>query len=188
MGEGGVIATDSDEVAEKARQLRNLAFLPERRFVHEELGWNYRLGSLQAALGLSQMKRLDEVIAARRAIAKRYLERLSDVESFKFAPTSTEIAENDFWVFGILLQNNLVNKRGEIMTRLAEANIGTRPFFHPLHLQPIVQKMCGQQANLPVAENLGKNGFYLPSYPTLTQKQQDFICVNLLNIVAEIGK
>lgn len=171
-GEGGMIVTDSDSLADKCRSLRNLCFIPERRFVHEELGWNMRMTNLQAALGVAQLERLSIFIERKRAMGALYTKLLSGVPGLQLPLEATPYAKNIYWVFGIVLDQNVSFNAQEAMRRLGDAGIGTRPFFWPMHLQPVFKRM-GLFANTKcdVAENIATRGFYLPSGLALTEDQ-----------------
>ena len=164
-GEGGMVLTDDPKLAEKLRYYRNLTFQESRRFVHEDLGWNMRLSSLQAALGTSQAKRVDQSIARRRLIADRYREALQVVQGLKFQADEFEGNRNGYWVFGVLLDSHFRFPNAQAaISALAKAGVGTRPFFYPLHQQPLIDKYPHRTVGqYPVAENLGAKGFYLPN-------------------------
>lgn len=163
-GEGGMIVTDDDELAETCRSLRNLCFQPQKRFVHERLGWNLRMTNLQAALGLAQLERLDEFVERKRVMGARYSELLRDLPGIQLPLARTEYADNIYWVYGVVLNDDVPFNAEEAMCRLAEAGVGTRPFFWPMHEQPIFKRMgLFQGASYPVAERLARRGFYLPS-------------------------
>jgi perosamine synthetase len=163
-GEGGMLLTDSEELAERARRLRNLGFRPERRFVHEELGWNYRMTNLQAALGVAQLDRWDDHLVRKRAIGLRYHELLADLEMVQLAPTEHAGAENLYWVVGLVVDEATGLDAITVMRRLADRKVGSRPFFYPLHRQPVLNRLgFGVDDRLPVAERLGDQGLYLPS-------------------------
>jgi perosamine synthetase len=162
-GEGGMIVTDNEEFATKLKRLKNLAFLPERRFVHNEIGWNSRLSSLQCALGTSQTQRLDSILERRRQIGQSYHEAFSGIENIQLAPKEVASAKNDFWVFGVLLEPEFGATAREIMSTLERSGIGTRPFFYPLHKQPVVLQRGIKSVPLPNAEYLGDHGFYIPN-------------------------
>jgi perosamine synthetase len=171
-GEGGMVLTDDPVLARKVKDLRNLNFRENERFVNDELGYNYRISSMQAALGTSQMTRIDEIITRRKAIAEFYRAEFSKIENIQLPTEKTDYAENIYWVFGILLTNQLQGKSKEFQSILAEKNIGTRPFFQPLHKQPVLEKYgLKNQIALPVAEDLGKSGFYIPNGLGLTDSQ-----------------
>ena len=163
-GEGGMVVTNDEELATSIRKYRNLAFQPERRFVHNELGWNLRMSSLQCALGSSQLKRLEEILASRRALGETYREAFKDLRNIQLPLSMTAYSVNDYWVFGLVLNEDLAGKAGEIQQVLAENGVGTRPFFWPLHEQPVLKTFgISKQPFLPVASNLGRSGFYIPN-------------------------
>lgn len=171
-GEGGMIVTDDDELAETCRSLRNLCFQPQKRFVHERLGWNLRMTNMQAALGLAQLERLDEFVDRKRHMGKRYTELLKDLPGVQLPLVKTDYAENIFWVFGLVLNNDMPFDAEEAMLRLAKAGVGTRPFFWPMHEQPVLKKLglfTGE--SYPVAEYIARHGFYIPSGMALTDTQ-----------------
>jgi perosamine synthetase len=171
-GEGGMVLVDDDGLADRARSLRNVCFGSSRRFVHEELGWNFRMSNLQAAVGLAQFERWNESVARKRAIGKRYNELLADVSQLQLPLPATDYAENIYWVYAVLLKESAGMDAAQAMHRLAEVGIGTRPFFWPMHEQPVFQRM-GLFANecYPAAERMGRRGFYLPSGMALTEEQ-----------------
>jgi perosamine synthetase len=175
-GEGGMIVTDDDVLAKRCRGLRNLCFQPSKRFVHEELGWNMRMSNINAALGLAQLERIDEFVARKRHIGTQYNLLLADIDSVHLPVPVTDYAENIYWVYGIVLDENLPVNVEKIMTRLAERGIETRPFFWPMHRQPVFCRM-GLFAGItcPVADRLGERGFYLPSGLTISDEQIEYV-------------
>jgi len=171
-GEGGMILTDDAALAERCRSLRNLCFQPGRRFVHEELGWNLRMSNLQAAVGVAQLERLDESVARKRRMGRRYTELLAGVPGLQLPLASTEYAENIYWVYGVVLGDAVPFDAEEAMRRLRPAGVGTRPFFWPMHEQPVFRKMgLFLDEHYPVAERIAHRGFYLPSGLALTDSQ-----------------
>ncbi len=176
-GEGGMVLTDDAALAERARLYRNLCFEPGRRFVHHHLGWNYRMTNLQAAVGLAQMERLAETVRKKRATGRRYAETLATLPAIQLPPAKTDYAENIYWVFGLVLDDDHPLDAEAAMDILKVRGIGTRPFFWPMHRQPVFQRMglfAGQ--SFPVAERLARRGFYLPSGLALTLEQIDTVC------------
>ena len=162
-GEGGMILTDDDELAEVCRSLRNLCFKPENRFVPDRLGWNLRMTNMQAALGLAQLEQLDEFVSRKRAMGKIYHELLKDIPSIQLPLEATDSSKNIYWVFGVVLGEDLAIDAKGVMFALKERGIGTRPFFCPMHLQPVLKRLgFFQNEKLPNAENLWNRGFYLP--------------------------
>lgn len=171
-GEGGMLLTDDDRLAERCTSLRNLCFQPHQRFIHEELGWNFRMSNLQAAMGVAQLERLDEFVGHKRHMGKLYTELLSDVPGLQLPIAQTHYAENIYWVYGILLKDEVAFDAREAMRRLAEHRIGTRPFFWCMHEQPIFKKMkLFEGESYPAAEKMARRGFYIPSGLALTDAQ-----------------
>lgn len=163
-GEGGMILTDDDELAESCRNLRNLCFQPHKRFVHERLGWNLRMTNMQAALGLAQLERLDEFVDRKRRMGQLYDELLRDTTGFQLPLASTEYADNIYWVYGLLVDEATGMNAEVMMKKLAKRGIGTRPFFYPMHQQPVLKRMGFFDGDsFPVAERMYQQGFYLPS-------------------------
>ena len=165
-GEGGMVLTDDENLAEKLRYFRNLTFKPHERFVHHDLGWNMRLSSLQAALGTSQVKRVARTVERRREIANAYLDALEGVSGLNFQARSDTGGNNGYWVFGITLENHSKFETAkEAMNALAGAGVGSRPFFFPLHRQPLLQNGYKWVAHgsLKISEFLGEKGFYVPN-------------------------
>lgn len=172
-GEGGMIVTDDPQLAEKCASLRNLCFQPKRRFVHEELGYNFRLTNLQAALGVAQLERLEQFIEKKRRMGHYYQQQLSEIKELYLPPAQTTYAENIYWVFGMVLADEVPFNADEMQTRLAKLGVGSRPFFWGMHEQPVFQKMgLFQGEHYPVTERISRRGFYVPSGLGLTAEQQ----------------
>lgn len=171
-GEGGMLVTDDDSLAEKCRSLRNLSFQHGKRFYHEDLGWNMRMSNLQAAVGLAQTERLNEFIQRKRAMGHLYDELLSDIDGIQLPLRSTDYADNIYWVYGVVLEKEVRSNAIEIMQRLSKSGVGTRPFFWPLHKQPVLRRegWVGDKS-LPNSEHIAERGFYLPSGLALTKTQ-----------------
>ncbi|HHY74172.1 MAG TPA: DegT/DnrJ/EryC1/StrS family aminotransferase [Bacillus bacterium] len=171
-GEGGMVLTDNEAIAERCRSLKNLCFNSKRRFVHDELGFNYRMTNMQAALGVAQLEQLDYFIGKKREMGRLYTELLLDVPGLQLPVTETSYAKNIYWVYGLVLKENVPFDNEDIMKRLANKKIGTRPFFWPMHEQPIFKKMgLINEESLPNAEKIARRGFYIPSGLGLTGDQ-----------------
>jgi perosamine synthetase len=183
-GEGGMVVTDDPQLAERCRSLRNLCFESQQRFVHQELGWNLRMSNLHAAVGVAQLERLDEFVARKRSMGKRYTELLADIPGIELPLAKTDYAENIYWVYGIVLTDEVPFDAKIVMQKLAAERIGTRPFFWCMHEQPIFAK-TGLFAGVscPVAERLARRGFYLPSGMALTESQIDRVSSSLREIL-----
>lgn len=172
-GEGGMVLTNSEEIAKIARNLRDHAFSEERHFWHQYVGFNYRMTNLQAAVGLAQTERFAELTECRRRNAQYYSSLLKDVPGITLPPEATW-AKSVFWMYGILVQPDFGLTRDQLREVLAKRGIETRAFFVPMHLQPIYfQKYKGQR--FPRAEELCAKGFYLPSSSSLTRREIEFI-------------
>jgi perosamine synthetase len=184
-GEGGMLVTDNEELAELCRSLRNLCFQPQQRFVHERLGWNLRMTSLQAALGVAQLEQLDGFVKIKRTMGARYTALLQDVDTLQLPLMQTEYANNIFWVYGLVLKSSIPFDAREIMQRLAALGVGTRPFFCPLHLQPVLLRLgLFSNEKFPVAESLYSRGFYLPSGMALSNEQTERVARELKNCLS----
>ena len=171
-GEGGMIVTDDEQLAEDCRSLRNLCFQPQERFVHKRLGWNYRMTNVQAALGLAQLERLDEFVERKRRMGAKYTKMLSGLKNVQLPLSKKNYANNIYWVFGLVLKDPIEFDAKEAIKRLREEDIDCRPFFYPMHQQPILVKMgVFQSESYPVAERLSKRGLYIPSGIALTDEQ-----------------
>lgn len=171
-GEGGMVLTDDEELADRCRSLRNLCFQPQKRFVHEELGYNFRLTNLQAALGVAQLERLDDFVARKRQMGRYYTAKLAKIAGLELMPAGTSYADNIYWVYGVVLRDEVPFDAQEAMRRLGQRGIGTRPFFWPLHEQPVFSKQgLFVDERYPVAERLARRGFYIPSGLALSEGQ-----------------
>jgi perosamine synthetase len=185
-GEGGMIVTDNEIFAATCRSLRNLCFLPAKRFVHEELGWNLRMTNLQAALGLAQLERLEEFVLRKRAMGKKYDLLLNKLTGVQIPRAETLYAKNIYWVYGLVLGKNSPMNAEDAMRWLGHRGIGCRPFFYPMHLQPVLQRaglFSGQ--TYPVAEHLAEKGFYIPSGLALQEEQMERVADQLLEFARE---
>ncbi len=170
-GEGGMLVTDRPEVAAAARSLRDQAFEPDNRFVHRVLGFNYRMTNLQAAVGVAQVRRIDELVARKRRTAGRYRALLSGVPGLRLPPEASW-ASSVFWMFAMLVEEDFGMGRDELMRELAARGIETRPFFVPIHRQPLYGPLLRNERH-PVAERLAACGLYLPSGTGLTDAEID---------------
>jgi perosamine synthetase len=184
-GEGGMIATNDRRLLERCKSLRNLFFNNKRRFLHYELGWNYRLTNLQSAIGLAQLEKINSFIKKKRKIGDYYLKELSILNKFLYLPLKEKnYAKNIYWIFGIVLKKNIKISVKKIMFLLKKRGIETRNFFWPLHQQPVLKKMGYFKNNkFKHSEYLAKNGFYLPTGLSLTFNQQKYVIKVLKNIL-----
>ena len=175
-GEGGMVLTDDERLAEKLRSRRNLCFQRERRFYHTELGFNYRLTNLQAALGLAQVERIDEIVARKRWLGVGYNEALHNLDQLQL-PAEKPWARSVYWMYGVVLTESAKMDAVEFARRLREKGIETRPFFLGMHAQPIFHQMgLFEEEKYPVADRIARQGLYLPSGLALTEEQLTEVC------------
>jgi len=183
-GEGGAITTNNDQLAKEIRSLRNLYHSNEERFVHHKLGWNARMHALSAALANSQLSRIDSLREQKRNTAKKYLEGLRNHPWFTFQPPLTSYAENDYWVFGVLLNSDAPYSVPEFRELLQQKGIESRRFFCPLSLQPLASDYGIRNfAKSEVSENLWRRGFYIPSGNGITANEIEQVISVLWGIV-----
>jgi perosamine synthetase len=180
-----MIFTNNENLANKCRLLRNLAFNDSQRFKHDELGWNYRMTNLQAAIGVAQLERLDEFVLKKRHIGTMYNNLLKSCPHIQLPICKTEYSDNIYWVFGLVISSEINLDAKDLMKMLHERGIGSRPFFYPMHLQPIfIQMGLFVNQDFPVANNLSKKGLYLPSGLATTDAQ----IIQVTNILLDILK
>lgn len=182
-GEGGMVLTNDASLAEKCRSLRNLCF-QKKRFVHEELGWNFRMSNIQAAIGVAQLERLDEFIDRKRMLGQRYNTLLQDAPNLQLPLHCTGYACNIYWVYGVVLGDSVQCDAEQVINSLAQSGIGCRPFFWPLHEQPVFRRMglfAGER--YPNAERAARRGFYLPSGLGTTIFEQEQSAAALKNLL-----
>ncbi len=180
-GEGGVVLTDDDQVKNKIKQMRNLDFTNKKRFYHDNLFWNYRLGGLQAALGISQLSKLEKTISQKIKQAGIYDKYLSNSNKISLPVKNIGETKNHYWVYGVVLNQEGI--RDLVMDELYQQDVETRPFFGPMHLQNALPVAYRQNVTLPNTEHISENGLYLPLGKHLTKKDQKFIAEKLLNIL-----
>lgn len=179
-GEGGMVLTDDEEIAERCRQLRNLCFRKDVRYVHDEISDNYRFTNLQAAVGVAQLERLNEFIEKKRWIGSLYNELLADVKGISLPLKSKDYAENIYWVYGIVLDEDRDLTNLMLQKRLSDEGIGTRTFFYPMHKQPVyINKGMYIDEHYRWAEMLAERGLYLPSGLALTEQQINVVVKKL---------
>ena len=174
-GEGGMVLTDSDQLAKRLQDHRNLYFGAQKRFLHNEMGSNFRITNIQAAIGLAQLEQIDQFIARKREMARMYQDGLKGLPLQ--LPIQESWARNVYWMYGVVLDNSIKVSSIEFSRMLTEMGVQTRPFFLGMHEQPVFHKMglfFGEE--YPVCERISKKGFYLPSGQAITDKQIDEVC------------
>jgi perosamine synthetase len=175
-GEGGMILTDDGSIAERLRSLRNLCFQPERRFYHEQLGYNFRITNLQAALGVAQIERMDEIVQKKRWIGAEYTRRLRHIRKIQL-PVEEEWARSVYWMYGVVLASDSGMDAVKFAAKLKSRGIETRPFFLGMHEQPVFRRHgLFRGETYPVADRIAEQGLYLPSGIGLTAEQLSSVC------------
>lgn len=183
-GEGGMVLTSDDRVAQRCRDLRNLCFLPERRFLHTELGHQFRLTNMQAAVGVNQIKRIETIVERKRRIAADYTSRLRDLPGVQL-PSEEEWARSVFWVYALLLSDDHPLDAVTFAARLKDKGIETRPFFLGMHEQPVFHDMgLFRGETYPVTETIARKGLYIPSGLAITEEQMDLVCTAVRDVLA----
>jgi perosamine synthetase len=183
-GEGGMLVTNSKELAEKAKSLKNLCYGKINKFIHEDIGFNYRLPNISAALGLGQFVNIDKIFSEKKRIYDRYKENLKNVKGIKIPLVRDWVTKYIMWVFNIYLDNNFPISRDELVKKLQEKNIETRNAFVPINKQKILIKKYDlfEEEDCPNANYIMENGFYLPSGNTIVNSDIDFVCEEIINI------
>jgi len=184
-GEGGMVVTNDQKIAETARSLRDLSFPKGARvYVHSQVGYNYRMTNMQAAIGLAQLERIDEFVEMRRKNAKLYNVLLSDLKGIRLPPEK-EWAKNVFWMYSILVEPEFGASRDELIEMLANKQIETRPFFVPMDQQPVFQDRGFFKGDtFPIAAELSRKDLHLPSSSGLEEREINYIC----NTIKEISQ
>ncbi|MCS6969217.1 MAG: DegT/DnrJ/EryC1/StrS family aminotransferase [Cytophagales bacterium] len=169
-GEGGMVLTNDDQLADKLRLLRNLAFT-KPRFRHEVAGYNFRMTGMQAAMGLAQTRKLNRIISQKIQMAAWYNAHLADIPGITL-PRCQPWAKHVYWMYGILIdEKEFGMNRDELAEKLYQHGVETRTFFCPMNLQPCLRAIDGFRPEpCPVAEKLWETGLYLPSSHTLSEE------------------
>ncbi len=183
-GEGGMVLTSDDQLAARSRALRNLCFRPDRRFLHDSLGYNFRLTNMQAAVGLDQVRRIESIVDRKRAIAAEYTQRLSRLPQIQL-PMEHSWARSVYWVYGLVLRPDVRMDAVEFARRLREQKVETRPFFLGMHEQPVfLEQGLFKNERYPVTEEIARRGLYIPSGLALRPEQLEAVCVAVERVLA----
>jgi perosamine synthetase len=186
-GEGGMVVADDPDLVKRLRSLRNLCFKPEQRFIHDDLGWNFRMTNLQAALGVAQLERLDEFVERKRTMGRIYTELLDGIEGLQLPIASNGDADNIYWVYPLLLEDNVACDAPAMMNALKDRGIGTRPFFWSIGEQPVFHRAgLFLDERYPISERIARRGFYIPSGMALTVDQMQRVAVQVREAMAAI--
>jgi len=183
-GEGGMVTTDDAQVAQKARSLRALAFGTSNKFMHQDIGFNYRMTNLQAAIGCGQMQVADRLVERRREIARFYAGALADYTDHLALPIEKPWAKSVYWMYHLVLKGSLAVQRNEIMAALKRQGVETREGFIPANLQEIFQQRGWTRAeDCPAANTVAYSSFYLPTGPDISQAELDHVASSFTSIL-----
>lgn len=181
-GEGGMVVTNNRKLDEHMRIIKGQGQDPNRRYWFIEVGYNYRMTNIAAAIGLAQLEKIDEHIANRRRVASWYMEELKDCQEYISFQKVTEKAESVWWMFSILLTDKVKKTRDELMELLKTDGIETRPIFYPMHQMPVYED---SNANCPVCETVAARGMNLPTHGLLTREDVAYICDHIKKYIME---
>jgi len=176
-GEGGMIVTNNEEIAEKCRILRDHGMSPDKRYWHEVIGYNYRMTNMQAALGVAQMGKIEKIISRKKEIAEEYKKHFQDIPGITL-PANMEWAQSVYWLYTILIDNKITGCKVEkLMSALKAQGIDSRPVFPPVHTQPVYKN----DRSLPVSEKISSIGISLPSASEIRDEDIKKVCDVILN-------
>jgi len=187
-GEGGMLVTNNEEIYKKAQSMKNLCFGKEKRFLHEEIGFNYRMTNVQAAIGFGQMEKIEEFLKIKINNARLYNFLLKDVRGVVI-PVEKTYVKNSYWMYAVRFSDDFGLSLEEIKKKLYEAGIDTRDFFIGINEQPVFKRMGLQVGEeFPVSKKLSETGIYLPSGLDLKEQDIRYICDVLEKIQKESEK
>lgn len=176
-GEGGMLVTNDDKIAERARLLRGQGMDMNRPYWHVIVGYNYRMMNLPAAIGLAQLEKIDKHLKFRKDIAELYKDRLREIPGI-IIQKEQEWAKHVYWMFSIVLEPEIWQDRKIVAEKLKNKGIETRPLFYPGHTLPPYAHLADKD-KFPVADNLSANGLSLPTWAGLDKEKIDYICDSL---------
>lgn len=180
-GEGGMIVTNDDILAKKARGFKDLCH-SETRFIHNGLGYNFRMTNLQAALGCGELTHIEEYLQKKQWMANAYDEQLKNIPGIRTPITKPGI-KNVYWMYSILIDPEKFGMdKDTLRKKLKDAGIDTRDFFYAPSQQPILTQTYPDLGSYPNTEYIAKNGLYLPSGLALTAEQITYTCKQLVNL------
>ncbi len=186
-GEGGMVVTNSDELAKSARKFKDLHH-SEKRFIHDGVGYNYRLTNLQAALGCGQLEHIEEYILKKQYMATLYQLLLRDIPGIR-TPITKGYAKNVYWMYSILVDPlQFGMSKDELRERLKNENIDTRDFFYPPESQPVLRKYLRKKDKFPVSEEIASCGLYLPSGLAIKEDQILRVATTIKKIYQEVNR
>ena len=183
-GEGGMVVTDDDQAANFMRALRNQGRAVDDTWLqHTHLGYNYRLDEMSAALGMTQMRRLDELLAKREQVAAWYEARLSEIPGVEVPAVEPSTTRMSWFVYVVRFDAKI--NRDALAKQLGEMGVPARPYFLPIHLQPYIAERFGyREGDFPVTEDLGRRGLAVPFSGVMAEEQVEYVCQTIREVLS----
>lgn len=179
-GEGGMIVTDDEKLYNRMKLLKGQAVSPDKRYWHVDIGYNYRMTNMQAAVGLGQLENIDWHIAQRKRVADLYIKYLKDYDSYVALQEEPVDSQSVYWMSNVILKDTVDIDRDEVMRKMEEKGIEMRPIFYPMHIMP---PYYDEDASFPVAEKIAARGISLPSHALLSEDDVKYICDSLVECI-----
>ncbi|MFH1457247.1 MAG: DegT/DnrJ/EryC1/StrS family aminotransferase [Patescibacteria group bacterium] len=175
-GEGGMVVTNDDKLADKARRIKDLYHSEKKRFIHEDIGYNYRMTNMQAAIGCGELRHIDEYIDKKNWMANLYAKKLKQIKGIKLPITKPEV-KNVYWMYSILIdKKKFGTNRDNLRKKLKDVGVDTRDFFYSPTDQPLLKKMFKNFGKFPNTDYIANRGLYLPSGLAITEEQINYAC------------
>lgn len=181
-GEGGMITTDDKELYDYMKILRGQAVSPEKKYWHIDVGYNYRMTNMQAAVGLGQLENISWHIEQRQRVAKLYESHLFDMKEYVRFQDVPKDCTSVYWMNNIILSDKVPKSRDQVMAEMEEYNIEMRPLFYPMHIMP---PYLDENLSFPIAEKIASRGFSLPSHALLEDRHIEYVCDCLKKILVK---
>jgi perosamine synthetase len=190
-GEGGMIVTNDERIAKLCDSLRNQGreevVRGDNWLSHDKLGYNYRLDEMSCALGITQLKKIDFFVDKRNKVVEYYAKRLKDIEGVSMQKISPNTTRTSWFVFVVRAEEGI--NRNEVIKKLGEKGIPSRPYFPAIHTQPLYRKMFGyKEGDFPVCEAIAKSTFALPFFTEMSEEQVDSVCRALQEVISEVSR
>lgn len=184
-GEGGMLLTNNQDIFKKARLLKDLSHVPGKRFFHEEVGYNFRMTNLQAALGVAQLGEINNYLKKKRWMAKKYSKALKNIK-FLELPNEEPYAKNVFWMYALRVKKDAKITRDDFCNQLRLLDVDSRTYFVPLHKQTVLKNFNYKKKDYPISSDLSDRGFYLPSGLAITERQINKVILSVKMIAKNI--
>ena len=181
-GEGGMVVTNNEDLYQKMKLLKAQAISPQKKYWHVDVGYNYRMTNMQAAIGLAQLEKIDWHLAERKRISQLYQKFLQKYQNYFYMQKEPENCKHVYWMSNVILQDPVYQERDDVMKKMEAFNIEMRPLFYPMHIMP---PYYDENISCPIAEKISSRGISLPSHALLKEEDVKYICDCLIAIVSE---